>query len=143
MLERQASALESDTSRWRCGAKHPAVGVTTTSSAGSVHEVSLGQEMSDADADPVRRGGGAACHCASTAGRRALLAAGIGVAVGLAAGAADAQSDEAHQRPKEGDLLVKEGSEEPVPLGPDSLAPGAGQVMAWPMDPTDKVVRNG
>jgi len=99
--------------------------------------------MSDADADPVRRGGGAACHCASTAGRRALLTAGIGVAVGLAAGAADAQSDEAHERPKEGDLLVKEGSEEPVPLGPDSLAPGAGQVMAWPMDPTDKVVRNG
>jgi rieske iron-sulfur protein len=80
---------------------------------------------------------------AATAGRRALLAAGIGLGVGLAAEAADAQSDPARDRPKEGDLLVKVGDSAPTPLTPDSLPLGAGQVMAWPMDPAGNVIRDG
>lgn len=74
-----------------------------------------------------------------TAGRRALLAAGIG----LAARAAAAQSNPANERPKEGDLLVKVGSIEPVPLTPESLPLGAGQVLAWPLDPVGILVRSG
>ena len=78
------------------------------------------------------------CSCPTgTAGRRALLAAGIG----LAARAAAAQSDPANERPKEGDLLVKVGGTEPVPLTPESLTVGASQVLAWPMDPASKTVR--
>jgi Rieske Fe-S protein len=74
-----------------------------------------------------------------TAGRRALLVAGIG----LAARASAAQSESANDRPREGDLLVKVGSIEPVPLTPEDLALGAGQVLAWPMDPVGNVVRSG
>ena len=85
---------------------------------------------------------GAPCPCAvSTPGRRALLAAGVGLGVDLTARVAGAQSDASHARPKEGDLLVKVG--DTTPLGPDSLSMGAGQVMSWPMDPADKVVRDG
>jgi Rieske Fe-S protein len=68
-----------------------------------------------------------------------LIAAGFS----LAARAAGAQSDPTKERPKEGDLLVKVDSVEPVPLTPESLPLGAGQVMAWPMDPTGNVVRSG
>ena len=85
---------------------------------------------------------GAPCPCAvSTPGRRALLAAGVGLGVDLTARVAGAQSDASHAHPKEGDLLVKVG--DTTPLGPDSLSMGAGQVMSWPMDPADKVVRDG
>ena len=86
----------------------------------------------------------APCPCAiATAGRRTLLAAGVGLGVGLAARMAGAQADAARDRPKEGDLLVKVGSAELTPLGPDSLPLGAGQVMAWPMDPVGNIVRDG
>ena len=85
----------------------------------------------------------AICPCAAATGRRALLTAGIGVAVSWTAVSAQAQSEEANERPKAGDLLVKDDSGQPVPLAPDSLPVGAGQVMAWPLDPTDNVLRNG
>ena len=81
-------------------------------------------------------------HAASyplvTAGRRALLAVGVGLATG-----ARAQSDPTHDRPKEGDLLVKADDTTPTPLTPDSIPLGDGQVMAWPMDPATNVVRDG
>jgi hypothetical protein len=79
---------------------------------------------------------GAPCPCAVvTPGRRALLAAGVGIGVDLAARVAGTQSDAAHARPKEDDLLVKVG--DTTPLGPDSLSMGEGQVMARPMDPAE------
>jgi Rieske Fe-S protein len=56
---------------------------------------------------------------------------------------AGAQSEPARDRPKEGDLLVRADSSDTTPLGVDSIPLGAGQVMAWPMDPTGDVVRNG
>jgi rieske iron-sulfur protein len=84
------------------------------------------------------------CPCAvPTAGRRVMLGTGIGLGVGLVARAAGAQSDPARDRPKEGDLLVRVGSAAPTPLTPDNLALGAGQVMAWPMDPAGNLVRDG
>jgi rieske iron-sulfur protein len=86
----------------------------------------------------------AACPCAiATAGRRALLAAGVGLGVGLVAGTAGAQTDPTRDRPKEGDLLIKAGDTAPVPLTPDSIPLGAGQILAWPMDPAGNVVRDG
>jgi Rieske Fe-S protein len=72
------------------------------------------------------------------AGRRALLVAGVG----LAARAAGAQSDPTRDRPQVGDLLVKADSAELTPLTPDGVALGAGQVMAWPMEPAGNVVRS-
>jgi rieske iron-sulfur protein len=101
----------------------------------------------DFDADATASGDAAhrvACPCAvATAGRRVLLGAGIGLGVGLLARTAAAQSDPARDRPQQGDLLVPVDSAAPTPLTPDSLAPGAGQVMAWPMDPAGNVVRDG
>jgi rieske iron-sulfur protein len=89
-------------------------------------------------------GSGASCPCAmATAGRRTLLAAGVGLGVGLAARMAVAQADATRDRPKEGDLLVRVGSADLTPLAPDSLPLGAGQVMAWPMDPVGNIVRDG
>jgi Rieske Fe-S protein len=75
--------------------------------------------------------------------RRAVLAAGMGLGFGLAAAVAGAQEDPTHDRPKEGDLLIKVGDVSSSPLTPDSIAIGAGQIMAWPMDPTGNVVRDG
>lgn len=83
------------------------------------------------------------CPCAAATGRRALLTAGIGAAVSWTAGSAHAQSEPASERPKAGDLLVREDSAQLAPLAPDSLPLGEGQVMAWPLDPADNVLRNG
>jgi Rieske Fe-S protein len=96
--------------------------------------------MSENDAESRQRAG---CPCAVVAGRRGLLTAGIGAAIGWTAGSARAQSEAANERPKAGDLLVREDSAQPIPLAPDSLPLGTGQVMAWPLDPADNVLRNG
>lgn len=86
----------------------------------------------------------ASCPCAvATAGRRVLLGAGIGLGVGLVTRAAAAQSDPARDRPQQGDLLVPVDGAAPTPLTPDNLALGAGQVMAWPMEPAGNIVRDG
>lgn len=91
---------------------------------------------------PTEAPRGAPCPCVvATPRRRTLLAAGVGLGVDLAARVAGAQSDAAHARPKAGDLLVKVG--DTTPLGPDSLSVGEGQIMTWPMDPAEKVVRDG
>jgi rieske iron-sulfur protein len=82
---------------------------------------------------------------AAASGRRTLLTAGIGLGFGLVAGPLGAQSDPTHDRPREGDLLVKadDATPTPTPLTPDSIPLGAEQVMAWPMDPVGSVVRDG
>jgi rieske iron-sulfur protein len=85
----------------------------------------------------------AMCPCASTLRRRVLFGAGMGLGVSLAAGSAPAQSDPARDRPKEGDLLVKLDATNRSPLTLDDLPLGAAQVLAWPMDPTDNLVRDG
>ena len=66
--------------------------------------------------------------------RRTLLLAGVGLAF--------AQSDLASSRPKAGDLLVKAGDAAKTPLTPRDISAGAPQVLAWPMDPADRVVRS-
>jgi rieske iron-sulfur protein len=67
--------------------------------------------------------------------RRALLMAGLGMALG--------QTDPASSRPKIGDLFVKAGDTAKTPLTPGDIAAGAPQTLAWPMDPSDGTVRSG
>ena len=66
--------------------------------------------------------------------RRALLLAGIGLALG--------QPGAASSRPQVGDLFVKAGDAGKTPLTPRDIQSGAIQVLAWPMDP-DGTVRSG
>jgi Rieske Fe-S protein len=66
--------------------------------------------------------------------RRTVLMAGLGLALG--------QSDAASSRPKAGDLLVKAGDAAKTPLMPRDISAGAPQVLAWTMDPADRVVRS-
>lgn len=77
--------------------------------------------------------------------RRALLKSGLALGVGLslAPPVVLSQGDPASLRPKEGDLLVKEGDATRTPLTPADLAIGAVQTMAFAMDPTDRTVRSG
>ena len=81
--------------------------------------------------------------CPVASGRRALLAAGVGIGAGLLARDAIAQDDPTHERPQVGDLLIKAGDGAPTPLTPDSIPLGEGQILAWPMDPAGNVVRDG
>ena len=66
--------------------------------------------------------------------RRALLLAGLGLALG--------QSDAASSRPKAGDLFVRNGDAAKTPLTPDDIPLGAAQTLAWAMDPAG-TVRSG
>jgi Rieske Fe-S protein len=82
--------------------------------------------------------------CDERIGRRAVLRAGIAIGIELSlAQASRGQENGGSQRPKEGDLLVKVGDATTTPLTPSDILAGAKQTMAWPMDPTDKTVRNG
>jgi rieske iron-sulfur protein len=79
--------------------------------------------------------------CVSSTRRQTLIAAGLGL--GLAALPADAQSDPARERPQPGDLLVPAESTDRTPLTPQSLPLGGPPLLAWPCDPTTKLVRDG
>jgi Rieske Fe-S protein len=78
-------------------------------------------------------------------GRRAIVKGGLGVglALGLSPAAAIGQDDPASVRPKAGDLLVRVDDPALKPLRADDIAPGTAQIMAWAMDPTEKIVRRG
>jgi rieske iron-sulfur protein len=76
--------------------------------------------------------------------RRALLKAGMGLALGWnLTSAPTAQDNRASVRPKEGDLLVRLDDSSGTPLTPADIPRGAVQTMAWPMDPADRTVRSG
>src|ERR1700722_19162421 len=77
-------------------------------------------------------------------GRRTVLRGGVGLGVGLrlTPALALAQDGTASLRPREGDLLVKEGGAQ-EPLTPDDVPASAAQTMAWAMDPGDRTVRSG
>ena len=77
--------------------------------------------------------------------RRDVLKAGVAIGFGvrLAPAMAAAQDDRASAKPQEGDVLVKAGDAGRTPLGPDDVPRGAMQMMAWAMDPAERVVRDG
>ena len=80
-----------------------------------------------------------------TIGRRTIVKGGLGVglALGVSPAVVMAQDDPASVRPKAGDLLVRVDDPSLQPLRADDIAPGMAQVMAWAMDPTEKIVRRG
>jgi len=67
--------------------------------------------------------------------RRALLLAGLGLALG--------QSDAASSRPRPGDMLVKAADAAKTPLTPADIRAGEPQILVWAMDPADRTVRSG
>jgi rieske iron-sulfur protein len=77
--------------------------------------------------------------------RRTIVTGGLGagLVLGLSPIAAMAQDDPASVRPKAGDLLVKVDDPALKPLRADDLSLGVTQVMAWAMDPAEKIVRRG
>jgi rieske iron-sulfur protein len=81
------------------------------------------------------------CSC----NRRAAIATLAGAGVALLGGAgALAQSDPKSMRPQSGDVLVYAGGANAnKPIVISDLQPGAPQVLAWPMDPSSKTVRDG
>jgi Rieske Fe-S protein len=71
--------------------------------------------------------------------RRDVLAAAT--ALGVNSAVAPAMAEPAGERPKEGDYLVAIDATHPDTLSPKDIA--GPQVIAWPMDPRDKLIRNG
>jgi rieske iron-sulfur protein len=80
-------------------------------------------------------------HPARKVGRRAAL--GMGLGLFAAPRLAFAQDDPKRARPHEGDVLIKIGATDPVPLKASELPLGGPQMLAWPMDPADKTVCDG
>jgi Rieske Fe-S protein len=90
-----------------------------------------------------RTASGRGCDCGGRSTRRDVLAlasiAGLEVVAGTITTAALA--DPASDRPKQGDLLVAIEGSETRPLAAADV-PNT-PLLAWPMDPAEKVVRNG
>ena len=80
-----------------------------------------------------------------SATRRGFLASVSVLALDAAAGAlaTPALAQPESERPQEGDLLVALDSEKPLPLKPSDIPTGGPPVLAWPMEPAGKLVRNG
>lgn len=79
--------------------------------------------------------------------RRALLITALAGCIGVVTReTAHAQDDApgSDERPKKGDLLVfADGDHASAVIKPEDLPLGGPPVMAWPMDPATKVIRNG
>jgi Rieske Fe-S protein len=90
-----------------------------------------------------RTASGQGCGCSGRTTRRDLLAlasiAGLEVVAGSVASSASAEP--ADERPKRGDLLVPIEGTEVRALAPADIP--ATPLLAWPMDPAQKIVRNG
>lgn len=69
------------------------------------------------------------------------VACALGVDAALRAAVAPATAEPADERPKEGDYLVAIDAAAPEGLSPHDIA--APQVIAWPMEPTTGLIRNG
>jgi rieske iron-sulfur protein len=77
------------------------------------------------------------------ANRRDLFTAAcvLGVDAALRTSIAPATAEPADERPKEGDYLVAIDAAAPTALSPGEIA--APQLIAWPMEPATRLVRNG
>ena len=75
--------------------------------------------------------------------RRDVLLGGLGLSlVAIAGTKAGAQDDPASARPKQGDLLVRDGDADKKPLTPSDIVDNAKPAVAWAMEPGTKTVRN-
>jgi rieske iron-sulfur protein len=86
---------------------------------------------------------GQGCGCGVRSTRRDVLAlASIAGLEAVAGGVAtSALAEPADERPKRGDLLVAIEGTEVRPLAPADIP--AAPLLAWPMDPAQKIVRSG
>ena len=80
--------------------------------------------------------------------RRDILIGGLGLGVAAAVDpklvpTLHAQDDPAAMRPKPGDLIVRDGDAAKTPLTPDEVKADAKPLVAWAMEPVEKIVRNG
>jgi rieske iron-sulfur protein len=84
-----------------------------------------------------------ACGCGARASRRDILAVAsvLGLSAAFDAATNPATAEPADERPKEGDHLVAIDAASPVALEPKDVA--GPPVIAWPMDPQAKLIRNG
>jgi Rieske Fe-S protein len=81
------------------------------------------------------------CSCSRRDAIATLASTGI---VLLSGTGALAQTDPKRMRPQPGDVLVySDGANANKPIVASDLAAGAPQVLAWPMDPSTKTVRDG
>src|SRR5215831_960637 len=89
----------------------------------------------------VRPSSGMERGCNVQASRRTVLAAAsaLGINAAVNAAVAPATAEPADERPKEGDYLVAIDATDP--LFPKDVA--GSPVIAWPMEPAAKLVRNG
>jgi rieske iron-sulfur protein len=79
--------------------------------------------------------------CRDQVTRRDVVVLGAFVGSGFAFGITPVLAEPADERPKEGDQLVAIDAAEPVALSPGNIP--ALQILAWPMEPGSKLVRNG
>jgi rieske iron-sulfur protein len=89
----------------------------------------------------ARANGPAPCGAFDPLTRRELIAVGAFVASNSVLGATRGLAQGADERPRAGDQLVAIDAAEPVPLSPGDIP--ASQILAWPMEPGSKLVRNG
>jgi Rieske Fe-S protein len=79
--------------------------------------------------------------CRDQATRRDIVALSAFISFGLASGIEQALADGADERPKPGDQLVAIDAAEPMALSASDVPPS--QMLAWPMEPGNSLVRNG
>jgi rieske iron-sulfur protein len=70
-----------------------------------------------------------------------VVACALGVDAALCAGVVPATAEPADERPQAGDYLVAIDAATPDGLSPRDIA--GTQVIAWPMEPTTRLIRNG
>jgi len=92
---------------------------------------------------PEEPGGKRTCGCGARTSRRGMLAGAsmLGLNAALDAAFTPATAEPADERPKDGDHLVALDVANPVALEPKDIA--GPQVIAWPMDPVARLVRDG
>jgi Rieske Fe-S protein len=74
---------------------------------------------------------------------RTALLGGVGLSL-LPPALAEEDKPGSDERPKPGDRFVfAEGDREGEAIAPADIPPGGPQILAWPMDPATKVVRDG
>jgi rieske iron-sulfur protein len=90
-----------------------------------------------------RTASGQRCDCGGRTTRRDVLALASMAGLEAVAGsmATSTFAEPADERPKRGDLLVPVDGTELRPLAPADIA--AAPLLAWPMDPAQKIVRSG
>ena len=83
-------------------------------------------------------------HCPreARATRRCFVAGAGAAALELAHGGA-ARADAASERPREGDVFVNVEDEHRTPLRAEKIEASVPQLIAWPMQPDGKILRDG